>query len=74
MARFTDQNTEGYSASALTELNTAFERVCELGDLPTDHPSDFGMGSLADHIAETLLFSYDRGLRGKALITAGCQG
>ena len=72
MARFSSDNTEGYSESDLAALNTAFVQVCTIGDLP-ERSDDLYTGSLLDVIAENLQAAYDAGKRGDDLITAGCQ-
>ena len=67
MARFRQDNTEGYSDSELAELNAAYEEVLgnnppnpELGDPEVDK-------SFEDFVAETVQARFDLGDRGAAL-------
>lgn len=56
MARFTEDNTEGYSASDLADLNAAFNvRMSELACQGVDTEN----GSLQDNVAERLLAELD---------------
>jgi hypothetical protein len=65
MTRFTDDNTNGYDASDLAALNAAWNT---LPCLVLDEDADIGAQSMLDHVSEQLLYSYDRGLRGEALV------
>ena len=60
MNRFRTDNTDGYDAAELAELNEAFDELT--GDGAIDDTSFF------DHVSETLLFAYDQGYRGENLI------
>lgn len=67
MTRFTSENTDGYSAIALADLNWAFDRV--LADNRGQFANDeLGRKSWEDAIAERLLAAYDDGKRGAELI------
>lgn len=75
MARFTADNTEGYSAADITYLNEAFGLVTLANHLPTVAPEgDLGTGSVLDHIAERLFAAYDNGARGDELIATCLPG
>jgi hypothetical protein len=65
MTRFTNDNTEGYAPSDLRALNTAWN---SLPCVVLDEDADIGAKSMLDHVSEQLLYSYDRGLRGEALV------
>ncbi len=63
MARFTADNTEGYSSADLARLNDEFDRRvdelhCEGIDASAD---DMHSKSLLDHIAERVLADFDVG-------------
>ena len=62
--RFRRDNTEGYDAADLAELNAAWDR---LAISPHDASSDFGVECLQDHLSEKLLARFDAGARGEAL-------
>ena len=64
-ARFARDNTEGYTPAELTMLNAAWHRMAVS---TMDETSDDK--SLMDHVAEELLFHFDQGARGDALILA----
>jgi hypothetical protein len=65
MTRFTDDNTDGYDADDLRALNAAWD---SLPCVVLDEDTDIGAQSMLDHVSEQLLCSYDRGLRGDALV------
>lgn len=59
MTCFTSDNTEGYSASALADLNAAFSvRMSELRCQGIDVDDDDAK-SLRDNVAERLLADFD---------------
>ena len=67
MTRFRDDNTEGYSADELDELNEAFEQnMATVPDWMCG--DDLAAGSYQDHVAEMVLSRFDRGLRGDDLL------
>lgn len=60
MARFTMDNTEGYTTAQLADLNAAYSvRVAELRCQRVDVDSDAAK-SLLDHVAERVLATFDR--------------
>lgn len=73
MKRFRADNTEGYTPNDLAALNWAFDRVMtrkrpiHRDDSELDH---IVYKSWQDHVAEELLYLFDRGLRDSALIDA----
>lgn len=71
--RFRQDNTEGYIDADLAVLNAAFEEIMKANaDLWADNTSpgrDLAFTSWQDNVAEELLFRYDQGLRGDALLT-----
>lgn len=62
MDRFRTDNTDGYSAAELVELNAAWRSLPLPGDDGTPE-----VESMLDHCAEELLHAYDSGKRGPAL-------
>jgi hypothetical protein len=72
-ARFRLENTEGYSDADLAALNAAFEEVmsanADLWANDTSPDRDLAFRSWQDNVAEELLFRYDRGRLGDALLT-----
>jgi hypothetical protein len=66
MARFTADDTEGYTAADLALLNAAWESL----SISTADASDMWAKSMQDHVAERLIFDFDRGLRGADLVAA----
>jgi hypothetical protein len=67
MAKFRDDNTEGYDAGELVELNAAWERIMSHG-APAEDDDDMAVRSMLDHWSETLLAEYDAGKRGGNLV------
>jgi hypothetical protein len=66
MAYFTHDNTSGYDDADLAALNAAWNSLpCVVLDEEQD---DIATKSMLDHISEELLFHYDQGLRGDALV------
>jgi len=63
--RFRADNTEGYDAADLAELNAAWDR---LAISTHDASSDIVAASMQDHLSETLLSRFDAGARGDALV------
>lgn len=59
MPRFTDQNTEGYSAEDLERLNVQFAREMERRDAVMSAMDDLARKSYEDHIAERVLADFD---------------
>lgn len=58
MARFTTENTEGYTAADLAILNELFD--AETGDAVAEAAEALGEGnSYFDHIAERILADFD---------------
>lgn len=53
--RYTDDNTEGYSAADLLVLNAEFERACMALDIDADDHDK----SATDAVAERILTAYD---------------
>jgi hypothetical protein len=72
-ARFRQDNTEGYSDADLAALNAAFEEImnanADLWANDTSPGRDLAFKSWQDNVAEELLFRYDQGRRGDALLT-----
>jgi hypothetical protein len=66
MDYFRADNTEGYSTEDLALLNAAW---ASLGISVFDEEEDAVL-SVQDHVAAELLFHFDRGLRGAALVCA----
>jgi hypothetical protein len=61
--RFRRDNTEGYDAADLTELNAAWDRLA----ISAHDSGDIVVASMQDHLSETLLSRFDAGARGEAL-------
>lgn len=53
--RYTDDNTEGYSAADLATLNAEFDRAC----MELDIDPDAADKSMLDAVAERILAAYD---------------
>lgn len=71
MAHFRDDNTEGYDAAALAELNAAFDKIM------AQYASAWSKAapvvrvhykSWQDHIGEVLQYLFDQGVRGDNLV------
>lgn len=62
MTRFRMDNTEGYSAAELAEMNAAFEAMIARCPLSSDTKS------WQDHVAEKVQFQFDAGFRGDKLV------
>jgi len=59
MTHFTSDNTEGYSAADLADLNAAFSvRMSELRSQGVDVDAEDAK-SLRDHVAERVLAAFD---------------
>jgi hypothetical protein len=66
MNRFRGDNTEGYDASELAELNAAWRQITSHGvDTGSD---DLAIQSMLDHWEAELLSTYDAGNRGEDLV------
>lgn len=65
MAYFRTDNTQGYDADDLEALNSAWN---SLPCVVLDEDDDITTKSMLDHISSELLFRYDHGLRGDALV------
>jgi hypothetical protein len=66
MDKFRDDNTEGYSAKELAELNAAWNELIAEAATCDSPPLDVDM--LGDYWSETLLHQYDNGKRGNELL------
>jgi len=62
--RFRRDNTEGYDAADLAELNAAWDRLA----ISAHDSSDIVAASMQDHLSEKLLSRFDAGERGDALV------
>ncbi|HEY2418842.1 MAG TPA: hypothetical protein VGH84_13040 [Steroidobacteraceae bacterium] len=65
MAHFTHDNTNGYDDADLALLNRAY---ASLPVTVTDEDETIDSKSVCDYCAEQLLFAYDQGKRGDALV------
>jgi hypothetical protein len=65
MTQFRDDNTNGYDAAELAELNAAWTRIASHG-APLDS-DDIAVRSMLDNWSETLLAEYAAGKRGADL-------
>jgi hypothetical protein len=63
--QFRDDNTDGYSADELAELNAAWARISRAAP---DPDGDWAIESMLDNWSETLLAEYDSGKRGEDLV------
>lgn len=59
MARFTDQNTEGYSAEDLAFMNDQFCREMARQGVTMVQMDDLARKSYEDHLAELILADFD---------------
>ncbi len=66
MKRFREDNTQGYDAAELADLNTAWEQITSHG-APSDDDDDIAVKSMLNNWSETLLSEYDAGKRGAGL-------
>jgi hypothetical protein len=66
-SRFSPDNTKAYDATALTELNAAWQQITSHSAYSLDHSDDLETKSMLDSWSETLLAEYDAGKRGKDL-------
>ena len=59
--RFRLDNTDGYNATELAELNQRFDRVLNhaIGDRPVVGITEMEFKSLSDHVAERVLTAFD---------------
>jgi len=67
MTRFRQDNTQGYDAADLTELNSAWEQITSHGGYALEDGDDASK-SMLDNWSETLLSEYDSGKRGESLV------
>jgi hypothetical protein len=65
MARFTADNTNGYTDEDLAELNAAYDEIIGSFQLDDD---PMVRKTVNDDFAETLLARFDNGLRGAELV------
>ena len=63
--KFRADNTDGYNAAELAELNTAWARIASAAPDPDD---DWAIQDMLDNWSETLLTEYDAGKRGEDLV------
>jgi hypothetical protein len=68
MARFTQDNTEGYNAADLANLNAAYSAIVNLQSAWFADADEVAAKSQEDHIASKLLARYDIGVRGNNLL------
>lgn len=66
MARFRQDNIEGYNDAELAEMNWAFDRSVKMRLARPGNISGVLDGSLEDRIAEEVQFAFDR-LRSRSL-------